>query len=144
MKFFNLFCAVLLLVALAPMPSEYYTYLRIPVTVVAAVIALRELNARWSVWSITFLIIAIIFNPIVPVYFYERAIWLPIDILAAFIFLLYTVMKDQKRNFSKKALQFFYFSKSFASPVRFLQLFPAMRCNLFMASGRFPANTNYK
>ena len=94
MKFFALFCAVLLLVALAPMPSEYYTYLRIPVTVAAAIIVIRELNSGLSVWLIAFLITAIIFNPIFPIYFYEKAIWLPIDILAAFIFLLYTVMKD--------------------------------------------------
>jgi len=83
-----------LLIALAPMPSEYYTYLRIPVTIAAATIVFNELKSGCRIWPLVFIIVAIIFNPIVPIYLYEKSIWVPIDIFVAFLFLLYAVMKD--------------------------------------------------
>ena len=77
------------------MPAEYYTFLRIPVTIAAAVILFKEIKSGLNIWSAAFFITAIIFNPIHPIYLYDKSIWLPIDILSAFLFFLYAVLKDE-------------------------------------------------
>ena len=77
------------------MPSEFYTFLRIPVTISAVVIVFKELKVGFNIWAVAFLITAFVFNPIHPIYLYDKSIWLPIDILGAFLFLLYAVLKDE-------------------------------------------------
>ena len=77
------------------MPSDYYTFLRIPVTIAAAMIIFKELKSGLNIWSVAFFITAIIFNPVHPIYLYDKSIWLPIDIVGAFLFLLYAILKDE-------------------------------------------------
>ena len=82
--------AALLLLALADMPSGYYVLMRIIVCVVSAIIAYgsykRENSLNGS--AILFGLMAILFNPIIPVYLYDREIWMPIDIIGALVFVI--------------------------------------------------------
>lgn len=77
--------AVLLLVALGEHPYGYYTFLRWATTIAALVVA-------WVAWERQhpvvwlFIGIAVLFNPIAPVYL-DRETWRPIDIAAAVCFL---------------------------------------------------------
>lgn len=82
--------AALLLLALADMPSGYYVLMRIVVCLASAIVAYGSykrddsLNAS----AILFALMAILFNPIIPVYLYDRKIWMPIDILGAIVFVI--------------------------------------------------------
>lgn len=86
MKYLLCICAGLLLLAIANLPIGYYTFLRIIVTIGAIVVIIGEFEKGLSIWIILFGIIAILFNPIIPVYLYNKAIWIPIDIATAIIF----------------------------------------------------------
>ncbi len=79
--------AGLLLVGALPMPYGYYMLLRIAATLVfawAAFIA-HEKSYEWLPW--VYAILAILFNPIMPVYF-QKELWVIIDILAAALLFL--------------------------------------------------------
>lgn len=86
--------AIALLLALAPLPIGYYTFLRIAVTVTAAIIITKELKAGMTIWFILFGITAIVFNPIFPIYLYQKSLWMPIDIVAAILFFSYSFKKE--------------------------------------------------
>jgi hypothetical protein len=76
----------LLLVALGDHPYGYYTFLRWATTIAALFVAwvAWDSGQQWATWP--FLAIAILFNPIAPVYL-DRETWRPIDVVAAVCFL---------------------------------------------------------
>jgi len=79
--------AVLLVAGLADWPYGYYVFLRWTVTVVAAFVGFvaytwKGLHAVWP-----FGVIAILFNPLVPVHL-SREIWAAIDLVVAAAFLV--------------------------------------------------------
>ena len=90
--------AALLLIAIAPLPYGYYTLLRIVVTGVliwAAVIAYDRQNPTLP-WI--YGILAVLFNPVIPIYL-SREIWLPIDIgTAAFLFFTKDSIQDSNND----------------------------------------------
>ncbi len=88
MRYFLIICAALLLLGIVNLPIGYYTFLRIVVTIGAVLVSISEYqeNKEISVWLIAFVLIAIIFNPIIPIYFNNKDIWIPIDIVSAIIF----------------------------------------------------------
>ncbi len=94
MKGILLVVAIALLLALAPLPIGYYTFLRILVTISSIFIIAKELKIGLTIWSILFGISAIIFNPIIPIYLYQKSLWMPIDIVAAMLFLSYSFKKQ--------------------------------------------------
>lgn len=77
----------LLLIGLADLPTGYYTLVRIAVCFVSA------LSCYWSyksdekvgIASVTFGVLAILFNPFIPVYLHDKGAWLVIDLLAAIL-----------------------------------------------------------
>jgi hypothetical protein len=86
MKTISLICAVLLFLALIKLPIGYYTILRIVVTIGAVAIVAKEFKDGINIWVIVFGFIAVIFNPILPVYLHDKAIWMPIDLICGSIF----------------------------------------------------------
>jgi hypothetical protein len=92
----SLICSVFLLVALAPLPSGFYTFLRIVVFIGALVIAFGKHASANSLLRWGFIAIAVLFNPIIPVYLYEKGIWMPIDIIAAIAFAAYSFNSSSK------------------------------------------------
>ena len=78
--------AVLLFIGLGHHPYGYYTFLRWAVTIAAIVVAVVawKSSAQWVTWP--FVGIAILFNPIAPIYM-TRQHWRPIDIVCAIAFL---------------------------------------------------------
>lgn len=77
--------AFMLLVAIAPLPYAYYTFLRWATCGVAVFIAFKAYRWKriWSTWL--FGAIAILFNPFVPIYL-TKEIWQPIDVVCALVF----------------------------------------------------------
>ena len=78
--------AAMLVIALADLPYGYYTLLRIVVCAVGAYGAYSAYNAGRRGWMWVFAGMAVLFNPIIPVYL-DRETWSVIDILAAVTFL---------------------------------------------------------
>ena len=88
MKSILLICAGLLIIGLIDLPIGYYTLLRIIVTIGSLTVVVSELENRLNLWVIAFGLMAILFNPLIPIYLNNRAAWMPIDIIAGIIFLI--------------------------------------------------------
>lgn len=86
--------AALLLIAVAPLPYGYYTFLRIAVTLCACTIGWMAYKERdqISAWVVIFGLVAILFNPLIPVYL-TRDVWLVLDIGVAAIFLTWWYLR---------------------------------------------------
>ena len=88
MKNILLICVALLLLALAPLPIGYYTLLRIVVTIGAVLVVLKEYEKGFNFWVISFGLIALLFNPLIPIYLGGKGTWVPIDLIAAVLFFI--------------------------------------------------------
>lgn len=88
--------AVLLLLCIVDLPGEYFKVLRIAIFIAAITIALKCFNEKFVFFS--FLLIAYIFNPIKPIFLYQKAIWIPIDILTAILFFLMAFTTQKKKK----------------------------------------------
>ena len=75
---------ILYLGAVLPLPYGFYTFLRIAVTIIAIVAALDLSKNNEGVW-IVFAGIAVLFNPLIPIYL-TREIWFFIDLIIAGFF----------------------------------------------------------
>lgn len=89
--------AAMLLVALLPLPYGYYTLLRLVVCICAAVIAYLTFvqEDRLGIWAPAFAFVAILFNPIVPVYL-DRQTWIVIDLIVAGVFATHSFLLRKK------------------------------------------------
>lgn len=88
MRNLSLICAGALLLTFASLPIGYYTFLRILVTIGAGVIVFDEFKKGMGFWTVIFGLVAILFNPIIPVYLGSKSAWLPIDIVVAILFIV--------------------------------------------------------
>ncbi|WP_343675224.1 DUF6804 family protein, partial [Chitinophaga sp.] len=68
MRLFTLFIAALLFIATLQLPIGFYTALRILVFICSVLLARSSYQDGLTNWMIIFLVIAVIFNPILPVY----------------------------------------------------------------------------
>jgi len=78
--------SAMLLIAVAPLPYGYYTLLRLVVTGVLVWAAYITYTRNNNVLPWIFILIALLFNPIIKVHF-QKEIWMVIDI-AVCVFLL--------------------------------------------------------
>lgn len=88
MKPFLTFCAICCFAGIFRLPIEYYTFLRVLVSVGALVVIYNFLVYKQYNWSTIFIIILIIFNPVFPIYLYRKSLWIPIDTITGILFLL--------------------------------------------------------
>ena len=85
-KLIRILGAVFLILSIFKLPIGYYTFLRIFIFIIALILVYKANKINEQIWLIGFLIIAILFNPIFPIYF-KKDTWLIIDIITAIIFL---------------------------------------------------------
>lgn len=88
MKSLLLVCAALLFLGLADLPMGYYKLLRIIVTIGSVAVIVTEYENGSSFWIVTFALIAILFNPVIPIYFGDKSVWMIIDIISGIIFVI--------------------------------------------------------
>ena len=69
------------------LPYGYYTFLRWVVTLSTIFLVWTAYNSRKTFWFFSMAIVAILFNPITPVYLDEET-WMMIDFVVAILFLL--------------------------------------------------------
>ncbi|MFP3836273.1 DUF6804 family protein, partial [Chryseobacterium sp. SIMBA_028] len=72
--------AICCFIGIIDLPFGYYTFLRGIVSVMALIIIFNEFRSR-RFWFIAFALIFILFNPIIPIYFYLKPFWIIIDII---------------------------------------------------------------
>lgn len=85
----RIFASVLLFwAALSHHPSGYYTLLRWVVFGVGAYSAYIAVTFNRIPWAWCFGLISLFFNPLIPVWLRDKAIWIPIDIAVGIIFIL--------------------------------------------------------
>lgn len=85
--------ALMLTIALAPLPYGYYTILRLVVSASAGVLAYnayREAGRSLTPWTIALASAALIFNPILPVHL-TRTTWAPINLAFAALFVAHWI-----------------------------------------------------
>jgi hypothetical protein len=89
MKIICIICAAVAIIGCFEMPIGYYTFLRIILTIGAVLIILKEIQKDVNLLGIAFIIVAVLFNPIVPIYLYQKSFWMPIDLVTGVLFLFY-------------------------------------------------------
>lgn len=94
-------CASLLVMAIFYWPIAYYTVLRI-IVCVGALLVIIAMNKKQQHWVSVFAIIAILFNPIFPIYLYVKAYWILIDIFTAILFLWVAFLKTPNKKKESK------------------------------------------
>lgn len=90
-------CALLLFIAVLHLPAGYYRFLRVVVFIGALLVVYRN-RKDWLFWTILFVCVAILFNPIQPIYLYKRSIWMPLDIIVGILFLIEGFLKKEKQE----------------------------------------------
>lgn len=75
----------LLLIAILPLPYGYYTFLRLVVFGGGFFLAYQLHEQKVPNWSVAMAVLAMLFNPFIPVYL-SREVWLPIDLMSAGLF----------------------------------------------------------
>ncbi|WP_345203280.1 DUF6804 family protein [Chryseobacterium ginsengisoli] len=100
MKPFLTFCALCCFIGIFRLPIEYYTFLRILVSIGALLVLYNTLSSKQHYFSIIFLVILILFNPIFPIYLYRKSVWIPIDTITGILFLLINFIEklEQKKE----------------------------------------------
>lgn len=85
-KVIAIICASLLFIAIFNLPQEYYKVLRVVIFMGTLLLLIEKFNNVQLL--LVFLLIAFLFNPIIPVYLQQKSLWIPIDIICGLIFLL--------------------------------------------------------
>lgn len=86
----------MLFLSLADLPIGYYTVLRFVVTIAAVAVVAKEYDKEINLWMIVFGLIAILFNPIIPVYLNDKRSWMVFDAIAGVSFLVKGFMINKK------------------------------------------------
>ena len=98
MKTLLLICAGLLFIGLIDLPIGYYTLLRIVVTIGSIAVVVTEYEEGLNFWVITFGLIAILFNPLIPIYLNDKSAWMPIDIIGGILFIIKSLTIKTNKN----------------------------------------------
>ena len=100
MIWFFLIPVVLLLIGLADLPTGFYTLVRIVVCIVSALCSYWSYmtDEKVGIGTVVYALLAILFNPIIPIYFHDKGTWMVMDIIAAVLLVAkYVSMKSQNQ-----------------------------------------------
>lgn len=78
--------ASLLLISVFVLPFVFYKFLRIFIFFSGIIIGFKAHKTPFILFA--FALIAYLFNPIVPIYLFQKSIWIPVDIICALLFAL--------------------------------------------------------
>ncbi len=84
--------AIILLLCILPMPYGFYMIVRVATTIIAGYLAYNYYNKKKQQLAITFLVIALLFQPFIK-FALGREIWLVVDIIVAILLLILALRK---------------------------------------------------
>jgi len=93
----GIFIALMLFGALAPWPYVYYRLLRLIVCVASVFVVLVTYSLKQIWWTCIFGLIALLFNPLIPIHL-SREIWQPIDVICAILFVVVSIVLREPTN----------------------------------------------
>lgn len=91
MKLLYIAVCIILGIALLSISGGFYTLVRIIVTIGAVAATIQNSSNGINIWSIIYGGMAILFNPLVPVYLHDKGAWIMIDIIAIILFIIQIV-----------------------------------------------------
>ena len=91
MKLLYIAVCIILGIALLSISGGFYTLVRIIVTISAVAATIQNSSNGINIWSIIYGGMAILFNPLVPVYLHDKGAWMMIDIIAIILFIIQIV-----------------------------------------------------
>ena len=94
---FRIILIIGLRIAIADLPYDYYTFLRWIVCAGCIYSAYVSTRIEKRFWIIIFALIALLFNPIAPI-FLDKTIWVVIDIVAAILFIASLFLMRKKET----------------------------------------------
>ncbi len=81
--------AIVLIIGLFPLPIGYYTLTRLVVCGCAFYYAFNLYKKKENTLTWIFGFLVVLYNPVIPVYLYEKAIWVFVNIITIFAFYKY-------------------------------------------------------
>ena len=95
--------AAFLFIGIADLPIGYYSLLRIVVFISSCLIAFGSYaqDDKINFGAILFAVIALLFNPICPIYLHDKEAWSTIDAITGVIYVgagIYATVQDKKKN----------------------------------------------
>jgi len=81
-------------IGLLPMPYGYYNLSRLTVCVCAIYFCLKLFQKNNTVFLWVFGLLAVLYNPIMPVRLYDKEIWMVVNAITAFLFF---IKRDEAR-----------------------------------------------
>ena len=91
MKLLYIAVCIILGIALLSISGGFYTLVSIIVTIGAVAATIQNSSNGINIWSIIYGGMAILFNPLVPVYLHDKGAWIMIDIIAIILFIIQIV-----------------------------------------------------
>jgi hypothetical protein len=79
---------IVMVIGALPMPYGYYSLLRLVVCGCSVYFALRLHQREEVLFVWIFGFVAVLYNPIIPVHLYEKAIWMVVNVITAILFYL--------------------------------------------------------
>lgn len=87
-KYLCIICGVLLLIAIPSwLPYGFYTFLRLVICAASIYLTFTFYKSKLNGWMLVFGSIALLFNPIIPVYL-SKEIWVVIDFIGVILFFI--------------------------------------------------------
>ncbi len=101
MKYLTLFATIILAVGCLSLPIGYYTLLRLVACggAIAVIIADNERGINFS--NVLWAVVALLFNPVFPVYLHNKSTWVIIDAVVAILFAYKTYYYHKHNNVNK-------------------------------------------
>ena len=80
------------------MPIVYYSFLRLIITIGALWVVVQELQKEVNLLVVSFVIMVVLFNPIIPIYLHKKSMWLPLDSISGLLFLIFYFREKYKEQ----------------------------------------------
>lgn len=91
--------AILSIIALAQLPYGYYQFLRVVICIAAVYLTYQEyqLDDKVTIWAVVFALLAILFNPIIPIH-QSRKTWAYFNVICAATFIIHLIFCIRKNK----------------------------------------------
>jgi len=96
MKQFFTICSIACFISILKLPIEYYTFLRAIVTLGAIVLIYNFYKQKTYLLAVVFIIVLVLFNPIIPIYLQRKSVWIPLDVIVGILFLTISFLKKKE------------------------------------------------
>lgn len=94
----SIIAANLLIIGCFRLPIGYYTFLRIAVCLVAVILLFYPKSESITYRHIVNGLVAILFNPVIPIYLHSKTAWVVIDAAVAVWFIVQTSLNCQNND----------------------------------------------